>query len=1004
MFCPNCGKKLKDTENFCTGCGTPMRNGQGRNQIPAGKGHSGRKRKQKKPHSRRKAVLWGVILLVLLALGATGAYLLLHQEPPVIHDQTQEGSAVEDGGNDPDENQPAGSGGDGGEDNEAVMSSNVKPFLEESAAEINQAITNVEITNKGMFLRVNEGTALDALGIGDIFYLDGTEETPLGQPFIGKIAGVSNRDGTVSYQIETPMIDEVFDVLDVQCDQKLEVQDIARIETVEGVTVTMVDDFSDADFFDSGPETLAASLLSRQQERAVVVPLTEEKNKLLMGLDVDLLKVFGLGDKTENGKAEQYEYSAGNWVTVYANSGSLKYHKENCHYLNDDRKELTLREAEEGKYTPCRICTPPVMKDSKGVLHGEEPELKLFGQIGLEEVDFYMDLDWDIFRGKGLEKFAIGVCGDFVAKAGLKVKLEAELGGEKTGITIPAADVKLSGLNEKLFPVAFLTYKAGVIVPVTLPGKEGVRAMTSAVPLTVGAIVYVDINGNFSMEGTLTFSYNYNFNCSYTAVENGKFVNIWDTSGNPTCQTELSWEGAVDVDFNTGVAVSAYIFNLNVAEVNVVKPGVEADGKVKIEYKSSRESLLDGEPVREGAFEASYHVRGYVKLFEVNMKLLGKVKVLGFNLSKSYELHECLLDFTIVEFGERTGQRFSSVTMEYSPVTAKDGKAIYYKDTDGRLIREEKGYHTVLYDTPFYAICGIDETYIYLTAAQDKGYQVIRVSKKDGISRKILDNVSQVLMMGEEVMYYVCTDTPDILMELDRTTLKESTFAKFDHDVTFMVGQGDDFYVATLKSDLISSWFGSTVYYYLLDEYGNVLEDYGSDPEVTEYHLEDNGTYYSAERVVSYGDLRSSAKTVCWMSKDKSSNVEAKGTGGWVMTGEGIFTNQEGEDAASLQLILYRASDGGITAVTDVESKQAMFTISKSDAGDWFFFDQTEENMILYTMPADFSSKQVVKTFPRDDFPCDLEECGAKLMNNRIYFYTMPDNATCEMLYWYDIA
>ena len=103
------------------------------------------------------------------------------------------------------------------------------------------------------------------------------------------------------------------------------------------------------------------------------------------------------------------------------------------------------------------------------------------------------------------------------------------------------------------------------------------------------------------------------------------------------------------------------------------------------------------------------------------------------------------------------------------------------------------------------------------------------------------------------------------------------------------------------------------------------------------------------------------------------------------------------------KIVLYRASDGSRVDVTDVSSDQAFFTLCQSGDGEWYFFDQTDSEMILYVMSSDFTNKTELKTFSLDTIHYNLSDCSMTLMNNRIYFYTMPDNQTSEVLYRYDI-
>ena len=61
---------------------------------------------------------------------------------------------------------------------EAVLSSNVYSITGADADKVNSSIKSVSPTNLGLYVTVGEGTALDNIGSGDVFFLDGSESTP----------------------------------------------------------------------------------------------------------------------------------------------------------------------------------------------------------------------------------------------------------------------------------------------------------------------------------------------------------------------------------------------------------------------------------------------------------------------------------------------------------------------------------------------------------------------------------------------------------------------------------------------------------------------------------------------------------------------------------------------------------------------------------------------------------------------------------------------------------
>ena len=46
-------------------------------------------------------------------------------------------------------------------------------------------------------------------------------------------------------------------------------------------------------------------------------------------------------------------------IIVYITESGEKYHRADCPHLGSSKKEITLKEAKERGYTPCKACNPP---------------------------------------------------------------------------------------------------------------------------------------------------------------------------------------------------------------------------------------------------------------------------------------------------------------------------------------------------------------------------------------------------------------------------------------------------------------------------------------------------------------------------------------------------------------------------------------------------------------------------------------------------------------------
>lgn len=977
--------------------------------------------KRKSSGKRRWKQAAAALLIFALCAGLGGAYLaMVFQPPAVVQDYTAKG------GKEPSQKGPTGGAGNGGGDSsdgageaEAVLNPNVKVFAQEEAEKINQAISNVTLTSGGIYLDVADGTGFSDLGVGDIFYLDGDEDTPLGEIYIGKVSQVSRREGEKRYQVQAPTVDEAFDVLDINYSQVMTADKIQEIETVPGITASVVEDvpaqFAAPDSAEgqknlenwkgslpgrgpaaSSPVSGAVSnmtyrSLSRQPVIQTANTTLSSPEGIVFTGSVDLLKTFGL-KKESSEFFEQYDAAQGGSTAVYITTTGMCYHRENCACVGRSKYPSTLSEAVLEGYEPCYLCNPPVFQDRK------EESLELNMKAGVTDIVFSLDYDWDILNGNGIEQLAMSAQGNFMAEMELKASMKYEIGGETTEYALPFDSVKLEGLREKMFPVAFIGYNGTIVT--TMGGNQGIRALTGVVPITVGAVIYVDIYGNLSVGARAYVNYNQGYCAQFTVVRDGQWV--WEEDfqkEEPKIGMGIGVEVSGDVDVCAGASICAYVFNLNLAELAVVKAGGEAEGNIQLVWSN------DQDPGENG-LSGSYYMRIYLKLFEINVKLKAKVKILvvdaGLNLDYS---HTCL-DFTLAEWGSKSPTRFQEGLMGYSPVTAWDSEAVYYKDTDGSLVREEEAMRTTLYSEEFFSICGIDESFLYVLRANDSGsYDVYRISKRDGTNKRVLEEVSQCLAIDENWIYYVSEFDLSSIYRMNRENLKEETFASFGDEVRFMEPQGDGYYVVTEDGGIIAQLLGGGRDYYLLDESGNVLEDYGSSPQVSQYYRSDEGNYFRASLIVSGGYLRSTALEEYWMSKDQFSSVQAEGVSGWNPQKRGIFTTQESKEGSALpyEIVLYRAEDGAMEKVAEVGSDQAFFTLCQSGGGDWYFFDQTDSQLILYGMSENFQSRWIEKEFSLEEMPCNLTDCAMTILEDRIYFYTMPDQFTSTVLYRYDL-
>lgn len=934
-----------------------------------------------------RKIIAAALIILLIAGGIIGYFIFFHQKEAVINDYTEKQQEEESVNTD-----------GAGDEPEVIISSNVNMFTGEEAESINQSIQSVQFMNTGVHLSVVKGSALDDMGIGDIFYLEGNKDTPLGEIYIGKITSKSEGDTENTYVVEAPMVDEVFDVLKFEYSQIMTTDNISEIQTMEGVSVVTTNNLT-SDFAQATNHNQTNNLVYQDGAESELQVSNKGKTEgLLFDFNIDLLETFGLNKDNSGEFQEKYHATEGGRITVYRTSTGICYHRDNCACVGRSKASLTLTEAVLEGFAPCYLCNPPLLEQEGK--SNFDASLTLEGKLGLESIDFNIDYEWDILSGSGLEELELSANGNILAQAEVKSNLQYEFGGRTTTITVPVANAKFQGLKEKLFPLAFVGYN-GTFTP-AVTGNESIRALTGAVPVTVGAMVYIDISGNVSVSARAYIDYSQSFQYKNCVVKDGEWIMESDIKSTPVLNTGIETEVQGDIDAHMGCSLDLYVFNLNVVDLAIAELGAEAEGTLKIDY--SNESQMDS----DSAISSSYYLRLYYKLLELNIRLKTQIELWNVvDINKDFDYTLLYLDKTLAEWGRKSPVRFNSDMMSYSAVTAQDQTAFYYKNTDGNLIKEIEGYKTTIYDKGFFSICGIDESYIYILKAKGEDtYDIYRVSKEGNANRKIVEDVLKCFTMDEEYIYYLSDFDKTSICRMSRESLKEEVFSDFKDNVTFMEKQEDAFYVVTEEADSFVVFFGrSPLNYYLIDTSGKVIEEYGKNPDISQYFYSDQDTYYQAAKMKSSGYLRKVAQNIYWVSKDRQQTVLTEQVSGWNTYDEGIFTTMDNENTGQepYTIVLYQAENGQRVEMTDVYSDQAFFTLCKDDNGNWYFFDQTEQELILYELRGDFSQKKAVKIFSLNDFPCNLSECNMEIMNNRLYLYTMPDSQTSHVLYRYNI-
>ena len=829
---------------------------------------------------------------------------------------------------------------DGGSNNEdtAVLNENVHFYIDADAEKINQAIMEVESVSRELIVKFDKNTdaELAALKEGELFWLEGNKDTPFKDTYIGKVVSNTVNGQEILLSVKAPMMDEVFDELHLNDEMQINPENVNNISTVEGVTITPVK---------SIPADFLKTANTRHTEEIINLNYDKPKTAEMLKTASSELGSFVI----------EFDTDISGLLDIVQNSESIP---------------------------------------------GFEKKCKLTGKMGLEDLRINYNADWNK-ESYGMKELSVGVSGKQVAKAGFELSMDGEIIGDKTKWDLGTA-VKMQGLEEKMFPIAYFdcTPAKAVILKPKTTGKIGseinkkIKESYKMMPLSCGFMVYIDIYGNLSLKFTMDYDYSDELESKLVLVKDNKFVSKFEGKSDPNETYTSKLEAQADADIHIGASAMAYFFNINMADVALAKIGAEAEGKGTFQATSDKEA-------DEGA-DVSFYARLYLKAIDAKARL--KVQMNLWNLleaEKELSFEGTLLDMTLSETGQRKDAHYDKESMTWKKMTAEDKDAVYYKGLNGKLFREDKkGYSKkAIYDDEFFSICGLDQSYIYLLqASEDEKYNVRRVNKDGTTSKIILKDVKYVLMMKDENLYYVPSFSPKDIYTLDRTTLKEKQYTSFPEEVEYMARDKDGFYIVTQKENAFAWLMGPDCMYYRISDNGEVLQTYDDRLAPEDNLKEEFEQYRAAYKLVSNGYLRETAQNVYWLSKSPGVSVETEGISGWHPTEDGIFTEQDNEDGTH-EVILYSAQDGVPREIIKVSGTQTFFTFVQDKKKNWYYMDQTETDLELYKMDSDFKNAKLIDKISRKLIVSDEEDCSMEIVDNRIFFYTMPEWSESEVLY-----
>lgn len=973
-----------------------------------------------------------VLLLIILVLGILVGIVLWHQSKAEVHDMTQE---MQSSGNHGEPNAMGVSAtmpNDDKKDNQVVINSQVSLLLDEDAVAVNNAIQSIYCNDFGQLEigisnEIGEGFA--SLGNGSVFYLEGSESTPFGAPYIGKIISINAKeDGSMVVVTETPSMDEAFDNINLDISDELTEDSISAISTVEGVSVAFTDSVEDV--YGSMPSVdngnADAMLYHDNASQVTTLAFANHNSGVVRNMKA------GVGTEGDEAEGSVTKKSKG-FVLDYDLDFS-KIIKAAKTSLSTADKTLALKDEDlSEKRNVAEETLPEKAINDLIESFNKEPKLKLRGKAALSNVSFDLKNEWNImdifdkcagFTNLSYEfgyqfetESELTLCAKNVSFQGTKNKLElADMtqfpwSDGDTSMELASSignqlKAKISGLNDKLLPIACIQWTPISVVTLTAmdPNQMNnfIHINAGMSPLSAALIFYMDISGDISVSLTMQFDYQQNFYGGCEFVRDGEWVENGFGSGDDSASWKLDFALTADADLHLGLAADIYLYNISIIDINAFKIGTEGSGVFGVQVTSENPKVP--------SLYADWYARLYNKILETQLNLKmsavsGKAKI-SLGIQKDWIMH----DRTWWQAGKKRDTYYDKNSMGCGQVTAFDKEHIYYLNESGNILKQNKhtGRHAVLCGGGMTKFCGIDESYLYLLKAGSDGYSIYRIDKNTGISRSIQQEVAAVLAQDSRSLYYLAASDETKILALNREKLNSKVFHDFGDEVQVMNAYGNYYYVSTAEDGAFSLLFGPTCYYYLLDADGTMVSDLGSTPDVKSLPRKTMPEYYSVTEYVGRRVLRQIAAKEYWLSANLNNIVEAEGISGWAPEDDGIFVTSDngGNQGAEYAIWLYQARDGKKIKVADVHSDQAFFTLCKDEAGYWHFFDETEDSLILYKMENDFSNLQKVESYSKNIVSVSLSDCSMEIVGNKMIFYSITGDetaASASVIYRYDL-
>lgn len=530
--------------------------------------------------------------------------------------------------------------------NTANIGSNIKVLSEQDSLTITSSVTDIEYMSSYYDEKYSKITLngashpeLDSVSNNEIFFLQGDSKDSFGGDRAYKLINKYSDESNTYIEVKEPEFEEVFESIEYAATDYMSEENLVNSYGMPGITAH----FGDIDTEMSDVSSSGEVIASAGNPATVVSTPTVQT----VGLKND--------EKPEvTQTTTDHSFDHGDLIIT------IDFDFSNC--LKDDKKDDDKKEDD----------TNPI-----------DTSFGIKGKFGIK--DLATHVVFDVPSITDWRECYVGLSGDMFAD--INPYGSIELDGSAESGKKEFKFLNLEALNEKRFPIYVMQFQG--TTPIYISNKT-FEAEKKAVKPAFYIVIYADWEGEISLELSADFEFKHSFNSGLSIVENGKFNlgfqqypyhSVNDINNKET----FKWRVGIALDASTDLTILGgsllfYIAGVNIAEICVVKLGVEAECDIDmLEFASDKQNPIIDE-------DASYYIRGYVKILQINVKIKAEGKGWADFLSADVKFNFTLLDLTLFTFGNQPEKFHSSMPISsMTPPGEFDSVIILVTDVSGSM-------------------------------------------------------------------------------------------------------------------------------------------------------------------------------------------------------------------------------------------------------------------------------------------------------------------------------